>query len=163
MLASLVVATIAFWCPLDAVSLMLAFASCVLCYIDKGENNMSSRINQVSQGICETEQLSSGVKNNVEHIAHKSVRFDLPWGSMPHRLTKNPECNSVRDFYFFISFYCLPRIYRANSGKRSEPRDTRFYKIRDTLSLGSYACTSFVDLLYLIRYTETLTGEEVVI
>ena len=56
MLTSFVVASIAFWYPLNAVSLMLAFAGCVLCFIDKGEDHMSSRINTVSQGICETER-----------------------------------------------------------------------------------------------------------
>jgi len=35
----------------------------VLCYIDKGETNMSSRINEVSQGICGTERPSSGYLN----------------------------------------------------------------------------------------------------
>ena len=71
LLASFVVASIAFWYPLDAVSLMLAFASCVLCYVDKGETNMSSRINAVSQGICGTERPSSGYLNRWGYLSTK--------------------------------------------------------------------------------------------
>ena len=62
MLASFVVASIAFWHPLNTVSLMLAFASLVLCFVSEGGTIMSRRIDMVSQGICGTERPDSDKK-----------------------------------------------------------------------------------------------------
>ena len=57
LLTSLVVASVAFWYPLNSVSLMLAIASCVLNYLDcKEEQKMGKRMQMVSQGICGTER-----------------------------------------------------------------------------------------------------------
>ena len=45
LLASFVVASIAFLYPLNALSLMLAFASLVLSFVDKGDQDMDKKIN----------------------------------------------------------------------------------------------------------------------
>ena len=56
LLASFVVASIAFLYPLNALSPMLAFASLVLSFVDKGDQDMDKKIATVSQGICGTER-----------------------------------------------------------------------------------------------------------
>ena len=74
LLASFAVAAIAFWTPLNAVSLMLAFAGCVLSFLGKGENQMSSRIQTVSQGISGTERPGSWIPASVGTIVTQKCR-----------------------------------------------------------------------------------------
>lgn len=124
LLTSFVVASIAFWYPLNAVSLMLAFASCVLCYIDTEGTNMSSRITKVSQGICGTERPDSGGRNAWYNATREcKVRFPLGFNAPPsHHLIGRRLLRKSLLFYLPLavqnSFSLYVRVW-ASSRYRS--------------------------------------------
>ena len=79
LLASFVVASIAFLYPLNALSLMLAFASLVLSFVNKGDQDMDKKIATVSQGICGTERPDL-VRGCMEQMQLRKCKIRFPPG-----------------------------------------------------------------------------------